>query len=259
MTALDPIAIRASLARLISALCELPTDEDVATWLPTVFEPMPVTLAEFTTRIDVEGGSRGVGGVGFAAARVVADALPPGPALRHEGDYSSADSVPPPVVAHYGDLHVTGDLEFAGVLIVLGDLRVDGSISDWQEWSSLWVTGEVNAPAMHLCSWMWVGGTARIDTTILGRFSTFYAGGGLEASVALRDDFEGHGHLGEVRAERRLDVDDDPAAVAEALRPEFYQRDGDGFLDIDHGAIVAATLAGRPVLADCAGQPSHSE
>jgi hypothetical protein len=259
MTALDPIAIRASLARLTPGLCRLPTDEDIAAWLPTVFEPMPATLAEFTTRIEVEGGSRGVGGVGFAAARVVADALPPGPAVRPGGDYCSANSVPPPIVTHYGDLHVIGDLEFAGVLIVLGDLRVDGSISDWQEWSSLWVTGEVNAPAMHLCSWMWVGGTARIDTTILGRYSTFYAGGGLEASLDLRDDSEGHGHLGEVRAGRRLDADDDPAAVADALRPEFYQWDSDGFLNIDHDAIVAAALAGRPVLADRASQPSRSE
>jgi hypothetical protein len=87
----------------------------------------------------------------------------------------------------------------------------------------------------------------------------FYAGGGLEATLDLRDDSEGHGHLGEVRAERRLDADDDPAAVADAVRPEFYQWDSDGFLDIDHGAIVAAALAGRPVLADCAGQPSRSE
>ena len=99
MTALDPIAIRASLARLTPGLCRLPTDEDIAAGLPPVFEPMPATLAEFATRIEVEGGSRGVGGAGFAAARVVADALPPGPALRHEGDYGSADSVPPPIVA----------------------------------------------------------------------------------------------------------------------------------------------------------------
>lgn len=43
-----------------------------------------------------------------------------------------------------------GNLDFNGVLVVLGDLVVDGMIEDSYEWSSICVTGSLRAKALEL-------------------------------------------------------------------------------------------------------------
>lgn len=116
-----------------------------------------------------------------------------------------------PFVVYCGDLQVRGNLDFNGVLVVLGDLVVDGLIEDSYEWSSIWVTGSVRA----------------------------------KAKVTLRNDWDGEGFKGVVEAEHQLDMERDEAQVHAVLLPSFF--DDDGMIE-DEDEIVEAVLAGDPIV-----------
>ncbi|WP_216917501.1 hypothetical protein [Nocardia noduli] len=122
-----------------------------------------------------------------------------------------------------GDLHIRGDLDLftegAFLLIVLGDLRVDGVYTDQDDPETyLLVTGDMHARDVVTAGWLEVHGSLRVDR-LIGDYNdcSAYIGGSV-----LADLFYGEEHFftieGELEADvvvgrPRLMIDDEPEPI----------------------------------------------
>ncbi len=238
-------ALTAAAARHKDMIEALPTEEYGYSALADVIASFPETAEAFYEQLEApEGGVRGGGATQFAMALLVADALGDSRAPTViDGDLEIETDAA--FTVYYGDLTVHGNLEFEGVLVVLGDLVVDGVLTDWKEWSDLWVTGNVRAKAAKLGCRAWAGGRLDAEFVLLSRWGALYAHEGVHASIALRNDYDGHGFLGPVHAEHQLDFEADEEAVVAALDPALFNDDG---MIEDEDELVEAVVAGKSIL-----------
>ena len=241
---IDTEELRAAAQRCRSAIEALPTEEYGYKKIGELIDGFPGSVEAYYERLDaVEGGVLGPGATQFGFALVLADALGDRRTLTVE---ESDLSVSAPFIVYCGDLRVRGNLDFNGVLVVLGDLVVDGSIVDSHEWSSIWVTGSVRAKALRLGATAWTGRSLSADLVLLSRRGFCFAGEGTKAKVTLRNDWDGEGFKGRVDAEHQLDMERDEDHARAVLLPEFF--DDDGMIE-DEDEIVEAVLAGDPIVA----------
>jgi hypothetical protein len=191
-------------------------------------------------------------------ALVVAEAL-----RRTESDASGVDRVEDgwhvargrPVIC-FGDTHLDADLVLDGPLIVLGDLTVDGLLSDGDvDRSFLVVTGNLRATALHSGAFTVV--TGAIEARVIVCFTSdggLGAGGDIVADLFVQDE-----HSYELGGELRvrvpildwladgtiLDNDLTPGERLAAVLPEDYvSRDDDGDVEVDTGRLLRQTAAG---------------
>lgn len=166
-------------------------------------------------------------------------------------------------VVWFGDAHFDADLTLDGPLIVLGDLTVDGLLTDGDvDRSLLAVTGDLRARAVHTGAFNLVLGTIAADVIVC-----FNSDGGLGAGGDIVADLFVQGQHsydlgGELRVRAAvLDWLPDGSAVEDELTsderlalwlPADYakERDFDGETEVDTWRVLTEAAAGRsPVLA----------
>jgi hypothetical protein len=156
-------------------------------------------------------------------------------------------------VVWFGDAHFDADLDLDGPLIVLGDLTVDGLLSDGDvDRSSLVVTGDLRARAVHSGAFNLVLGGIEADVVVcFNSDGGLGAGGDLVADLFVQDQ-----HSYEVGGELRVraavldwlpdgTVVDHGVSTDErlaALVPARYV-DGDG--EVDTGRLLEEAAAGH--------------
>lgn len=155
------------------------------------------------------------------------------------------------IAVYYGDLDVRRDLRFGRNVVVLGDLTVAGTIADTREYLYLWVTGNVKARFVHCQHKAWIGGTLETKLALIGRRGTLNVLGGITTDLALRDNDEGEGFRGKVKARYSIDTwaQDADAQVAKLraiLVPAAFAELEPGLFDNDK--LVALAEKGKPYL-----------
>jgi hypothetical protein len=186
-------------------------------------------------------------------ALVLATALPAGDT---EGVERTADGWRVPSgrpVIWFGDAHFDADLTLDGPLVVLGNLTVDGLLSDGDvDRSLLAVTGNVRTRALHSGAFNLVLGDLRADVIVcFNNDGGLGVGGDLVADLFVQDD-----HSYEVAGEMRarlpvLDWEADgvtlepltPEDAANWLPPGYVDEDG-----LDTWRILEETAAGNSPL-----------
>jgi hypothetical protein len=203
--------------------------------------------------------------VEFALA--LAEALPAGDAGDTEGVARTGDgwhvASGRPVI-WFGDAHFDADLVLDGPLVVLGNLTVDGLLSDGDvDRSFLAVTGDVRTRALLTGAFDLVLGDLHADVVVcFNNDGGLGVGGDLVADLFVQDD-----HSYEVAGEMRVrlpvldwlagDTDLDPITAKDAaawLPPGYLDEgeggdeDGDG---LDTWRILEETAAGNsPLLSE---------
>ncbi len=155
------------------------------------------------------------------------------------------------ITVYYGDLDVRRNFRFGRNVVVLGDLSVAGTIADTREFLYLWVTGDVKARFVHCQHKAWIGGRLDTKLALLGRRGTLTVLGGITSDLALRDNDEGEGFRGKVRAKHSIDTwAKDADAQVEKLRsilvPAAFAELEPGLFDNDK--LVALADKGKPYL-----------
>lgn len=195
-------------------------------------------------------------------ALVVAEAL-----RRTESDTSGVDRAENgwhvaqgrPAVC-VGDTHLDADLVLDGPLIVLGDLTVDGLLSDGDvDRSFLVVVGDLRAEALHSGAFAVV--TGAIEARVIVCFNSdggLGAGGDIVADLFVQDQ-----HSYDLGGELRVRVpildwladgtvlDNDLTAderLAAVLPEDYVSRDDDGDVEVDTWRLLTDTAAGHSPL-----------
>jgi hypothetical protein len=171
-------------------------------------------------------------------ALVLAMALPAGDTegVEHTADGWHVPSGRP--VIWFGDAHFDADLSLDGPLIVLGDLTVDGLLSDGDvDRSFLVVTGNVRARALYSGAFNLVLGDLHADAVAcFNNDGGLGVGGDLVTNLFIEDD-----HSYEVVGELRARVTDEDAA--DWLPPDYLTDD-----ELDTWRILEETAAGESPL-----------
>jgi hypothetical protein len=152
------------------------------------------------------------------------------------------------VTVYYGDLEVSGDLTFDGLLIVLGNLAVGGVLRHGATQPNLWVAGSLSAKAIHCEFTGWVGGGLKADAVVLGICGSFFTVDGIDTPVAIRDDFTGQGFRGPVRAKVLVDVETDETGLGDNISEDYLEPDEVDEWSLDVDALIAAVAQGKSVL-----------
>lgn len=157
-------------------------------------------------------------------------------------------------VVWFGDAHLDAGLTVDGPLIVLGDLTVDGLLSDGDvDRSFLVVTGDLRTRALHTGAFDLVLGDLHADVVVcFNSDGGLGVGGDLVADLFVQDE-----HSYEVAGEMRVRVpvldwlpdgvvvDND--GLAPWLPPDYVSEDGEA----DTWRVLTEAAAGRsPVRAD---------
>jgi hypothetical protein len=195
-------------------------------------------------------------------ALVVAEALRQDPSDtsgvdRGESDWHVAQGSP---VVCFGDTHLDADLALDGPLIVLGDLTVDGLLSDGDvDRSFLVVVGNLRASALYTGAFTVV--TGDIEAPVIVCFNSdggLGAGGDIVAELFVQDQHS-YGMGGELRVrvpvldwladgtilDNDLTTDERLAAV---LPEDYVSRDDDGDVEVDTWRVLTETAAGHSPL-----------
>jgi len=110
-----------------------------------------------------------------------------------------------------GSLHVKGDMSLVALLVVCGDLRVDGLLRDCGPDSTLVVLGDLHVGALQTTGEIWVLGSLTAQRYVWGHYNdnTLEVTGVIRAPLVLSDD---HGIEGqcEVQHGPPSDGDDEP-------------------------------------------------
>lgn len=173
--------------------------------------------------------------------------------VRTKGSWRVAPGRP---VICFGNMWADTDLVLDGPLIVLGDLTVDGLLSDGDvDRSFLVVTGNLRAAALHSGAFTVV--TGAIEARVIVCFNSdggLGAGGDIVADLFVQDQ-----HSYELGGELRVRVpildwladgtvlDNDLTAderLAAVLPEDYVSRDDDGDVEVDTWRLLRQTAAG---------------
>lgn len=175
-------------------------------------------------------------------------------------------------LVHDGDLHVPGHFKSTGLLLVRGDLRVDGVYDDDRggSYGIVAVLGDMQVQNIYSWASLYVRGDLRAQAMVVTVYNdfTFEVGGKLHAAGLLVADKGAKYTAGELGFAFNSDgwrADELPGplrslheAGLRQLRPEFIS--APGFRDeveegsspyyqpVDYGALRAAMHAGQPLL-----------
>lgn len=244
--ACDREALLAALESRRSSFESFPSEQGKVTpaAVEALIADMPDTFGDYFAGVQ-RPDMPAAGGTEFALALLIEQTLtPPLAHTKHAEDLEIEDGG---VTIYYGNLEVSGALSFEGLLIVLGDLVVDGVLEDSDEFAHLWVTGALRARAIHCQFTGWVGKNVATSGIVMGRRGSLFAVEGIDSPLAIKDSDEGLGFRGSLRAEHHLDSAKDDGILSRMIAKKFLEVDDD-FVSLDADALLMAVAKGKRVL-----------